>query len=99
MLISDWSSDVCSSDLLDPATGLDAPGALLTERGTILDAGPRLFQDAPPADAVIVECGGDCLAPGLVDMRVQIGEPGHEHKETIRTAGLAAAAGGGTSLA
>lgn len=85
--------------LLDPATGLDAPGALLTEGETIADVGPRLFADAPPADAIVVDCRGECLAPGLVDMRVQIGEPGCEHKETIQTAGLAAAAGGVTSLA
>ncbi|HET8726217.1 MAG TPA: dihydroorotase [Alphaproteobacteria bacterium] len=85
--------------LLDPATGLDTSGALLTEGETIVDFGPRLFADAPPADADIVDCGGECLAPGLVDMRVQIGEPGREHKETIGSAGLAAAAGGVTALA
>ena len=37
-----------------------------------------------------------CLAPGLVDMRVQLREPGDEHKETIETASAAAAAGGVT---
>src|SRR3546814_2205592 len=42
--------------------------------------------------------GGACLAPGLVDMRVQIREPGEEHKETMDSAGRAAAAGGVTSM-
>ena len=42
---------------------------------------------------------GLCLAPGLVDMRVQLGEPGAEHKETIASGVAAAAAGGVTSMA
>lgn len=85
--------------LVDPATGLDAPGALLVENGRIADLGPRLFADGAPADAEIVECGGKALAPGLVDMRASLGEPGHEHKETIASAGRAAAAGGVTAIA
>lgn len=85
--------------LIDPATGLDAPGALLVEDGRIADLGPRLFADGAPGDAEIVECGGKVLAPGMVDMRASLGEPGHEHKETIASAGRAAAAGGVTAIA
>jgi dihydroorotase len=84
--------------LLDPATALDAPGGLLTENETIAAVGPDLFADGVPEDALHVDCGGACLAPGLVDMRSQLGEPGREHKETIRGAGAAAAASGITSL-
>ncbi len=84
--------------LLDPASGLDVPGALFSEHGRIADLGPQLFNDAPPGDAEVVDCGGACLAPGLVDMRAQLGEPGQEHKETIRSAGRAAASAGITSL-
>ncbi|MDH3793375.1 MAG: dihydroorotase [Rhodospirillales bacterium] len=85
--------------LLDPASGLDAPGALLTEGTRIADLGPRLFADGVPEGIEAVDCAGRCLAPGLVDMRVQLREPGEEHKETIQTAGRAAAAGGVTSVA
>lgn len=85
--------------LLDPATGLDAPGALLVEGETILDLGPGLFRDGAPEGVEAVDLGGLCLAPGLVDIRVSVGEPGEEHKETILTAGRAAAAGGVTSVA
>ncbi len=85
--------------LLDPASGLDAPGGLLTDGDRILDLGPGLFAERPPEGAAVVECGGLCLAPGLVDMRARIGEPGEEHKETIASASLAAAAGGVTALA
>ncbi len=86
--------------LLDPASGLDAPGALLTEGRRIVDLGPRLFADnGPPEDAEVVDCGGHCLAPGLVDMHVHLREPGHEHKETLASGSRAAAAGGVTTMA
>jgi dihydroorotase len=83
--------------LVDPASGLDAPGTLLVLDGRIADFGPSL--GSPPDGARIVECGGAVLAPGLVDLRARIGEPGEAHKETIETAGAAAAAGGVTALA
>lgn len=86
---------LANARLLDPATGLDAPGALLVRDGVILDIGAGLSQ---PDDAEVVECGGACLAPGLVDMRASIGEPGHEHRETIASAAEAAVAGGITTL-
>src|SRR5690606_40887927 len=75
----DWSSDVCSSDL---ESGLDAPGALLTEGTRIADLGPRLFHDAPPGDAARIDCRGAVLAPGLIDMAAHCGEPGCEHQES-----------------
>ncbi|MCH8155128.1 MAG: dihydroorotase, partial [Proteobacteria bacterium] len=84
--------------LLDPASGLDAPGALLTEGEAIADFGPNLFPDGVPDGIEVIDCHGCCLAPGLVDMRVQLREPGEEHKETIATASRAAAAGGITSM-
>ncbi len=84
--------------LLDPASGLDAPGALLAEDGRISDLGPGLFTDGVPDGIQKIDCGGACLAPGLVDMRVQLREPGEEHKETMDSAGRAAAAGGVTSM-
>ncbi len=80
--------------LLDPASGLDARGALLTEGETIADFGPRLFNDGVPEGIDAVHGRGACLAAGLVDMRVQLCEPGEEHKETIQTGSAAAAAGG-----
>ena len=85
--------------LVDPASGLDAPGALLTEGRRIADLGPGLFADGAPEGAEVVDCGGHCLAPGLVDMRAHLREPGAEHKETLASAGRAAAAGGVASVA
>ncbi|MCB9958072.1 MAG: dihydroorotase [Rhodospirillaceae bacterium] len=87
--------------LLDPAAGLDAPGGVLVEGKRIAAAGAGLFADPAelPEGAAVVDCQGACLAPGLVDLRARIGEPGEEHKETIETASIAAAAGGVTALA
>ena len=85
--------------LLDPESGLDVVGDLLVEDGVIVDLGPGIFDGAPPEGLEATDCGGHCLAPGLVDMRVQLREPGEEHKETIVTGSAAAAAGGVTSLA
>lgn len=84
--------------LLDPASGLDARGAVLTEGETIADFGPGLFADGVPAGVPVVDCKGQCLAPGLVDMRVQVREPGEEHKGTLASSGRAATAGGVTSM-
>ncbi len=79
--------------LLDPATGVDADGGVLIEEGVIVDAGPHLFTASSGADGRH-DCGGHCLAPGLVDLRVKTGEPGGEHRETLETAARAAVAGG-----
>ena len=81
--------------LLDPASGLDAPGAVLVGDGAILDLGPGL---AAPEGAELVDCAGACLAPGLVDMRAATGEPGAEYRETIASLAEAAVAGGITTL-
>jgi dihydroorotase len=84
--------------LIDPASGLDQPGALFAEGERIVDLGPRLFNDGMPEGVTKVDCGGHCLTPGLVDLRVQLREPGEEHKETLASAGRAAAAGGITTM-
>lgn len=84
--------------LIDPAGKRDEKGALLVEGGRIVDLGPRLFHDGRPADAEVIDCRGRVLAPGLIDMRVFTGEPGSEHRETLESASLAAAAGGVTTI-
>jgi dihydroorotase len=51
-----------------------------------------------PKGATLVDCGGKCLAPGIVDWGVKIGEPGERHRESFGSAGQAAAAGGVTTI-
>jgi dihydroorotase len=81
--------------LLDPASGRDEIGAVLTAEGRIAAIGPSIAR----AVATVVDCNGACLAPGLVDMRVQLREPGAEHMENMVSASRAAAAGGVTTVA
>src|SRR5712692_10243355 len=83
--------------LLDPESGLDAPGDLLLEDDRIAAVGGKLGE-AVGDGAEIVDLHGLCLAPGLVDMRVQLREPGAEHMESIESGGRAAAAGGVTTI-
>ncbi|MFD1252192.1 Dihydroorotase [Devosia equisanguinis] len=83
--------------VVDPASGTDQMGAVLVEDGRISDlalGGPV----GVPDDAEVVNANGLVLAPGLVDMRVFVGEPGKEYRETLASAGAAAVAGGVTSF-
>ena len=84
--------------LLDPATGLDTPGALLSEGEIITDVGINLFSSDVPSGIQVIDCAGHCLCPGLVDMRVQLREPGYEHQGTIISDSESAVAGGITSM-
>lgn len=84
--------------IVDPASNRDETGGILVENGIIQEIGAKVTRANAPEAAEIVDCRGQVLAPGLIDMRVQLREPGEEHKETIATASLAAAAGGVTTM-
>jgi dihydroorotase len=79
--------------LIDPEAQVDAIGTLTIEGGVI-----AALNGGAPAGAEVIDCGGHCLAPGIVDLGVKIGEPGERHRESFRSAGLAAAAGGVTTI-
>ncbi|MFZ4541392.1 MAG: dihydroorotase [Rickettsiales bacterium] len=85
--------------LIDPESGLDVKGGLLTEGSKIADFGEKLFNNGTPEGAEVVDCGGQVLCPGLLDIQVHFREPGQEYKETIETGSMAAAAGGVTTVA
>jgi dihydroorotase len=84
--------------VIDPASGMDADGVVMTLNGRILYAGPESGAPAAPEGAEFVDCQRRAILPGLVDMRVFVGEPGAEHRETLASAGQAAAAGGVTTI-
>ena len=91
------SLSIHNARLLDPATGMDEPGAIFIDKGKIKDIAKG--QSGPHADAKeSLDAGGLCLSPGLIDLRVKTGEPGDEQKETLATASRAAVAGGVTSF-
>lgn len=88
---------LANARLVDPATGRDERGSLLVRDGAIADVAWGAAPAAPEG-ATVIDCAGLVLAPGLVDMRAFTGEPGAEHRETLKSASEAAAAGGVTSL-
>lgn len=85
-----------NAHLIDPAALRAGPGAVLVRDGLIAE----VFWGAAPAPegAETVDCGGDILCPGLIDMQVFVGEPGAAHRETISSVTRAAAAGGVTTI-
>jgi dihydroorotase len=87
-----------NASVVDPSRNLDAKGAVIIADRRIVAAGPEADKAARPAGAEVIDCNGAVVAPGLVDMRVFLGEPGAEHRETFASAGNAAAAGGVTSI-
>ena len=81
--------------LIDPENG--------ERSGTVVIEGGRISQIIPDGNTLpnsmrSIDCGGKCLAPGIVDVGVKVCEPGERHKESFRTAGEAAAAGGVTTM-
>ena len=83
--------------LIDPEAGTVRDGALLVEDGRIARRYDDPAPDAPPGVS-IRDLSGLFLAPGIVDIGVKVSEPGERHKESFRSAGLAAAAGGVTTM-
>ena len=82
--------------LIDPVALTDSMGAILIKDGVI----KAVFDSdaTPPENANVIDCGGHCLAPGIIDIGVKVSEPGERHKESFRSAGRAAAAGGVTTI-
>ncbi|WP_375264666.1 dihydroorotase [Planktotalea sp.] len=91
--------------LIDPETGTDTLGELSVSSGLISsnsaqpgDTEANRFRRETSGDETVVDCMGKCLAPGIIDIGVKVCEPGERHKESYRSAGLAAAAGGVTTM-
>ncbi|MBJ7413445.1 MAG: dihydroorotase [Phenylobacterium sp.] len=84
--------------IVDPASGYDGPGAIIVTEGVIADVVRGGGLGALSTDVEVVDAGGALLIPGLIDLRVKTGEPGAEPKETLKSAAMAAAAGGVTTM-
>jgi dihydroorotase len=95
MMVSKRPLLLKTARLVDPAGGREELGGVLVQDGLIQDVGPHVTETT---DADTIDCGGQVLAPGLIDMRAFIGEPGAAHRETLKSAGEAAAAGGVTTI-
>src|SRR5256886_2585824 len=89
---------VANARIVDPARDLDFPGDLLIADGVIREAKRGIHAAGVPEGTEAIDCRGKVVAPGLVDMRAFIGEPGAGHRETLASASHAAAAGGVTTI-
>jgi dihydroorotase len=92
------STAFINARIVDPTADAEYTGAILISDGKIADFGPNLFASGAPYGIESVDCRGLYVAPGIVDARVHTGEPGEEYKETLESAGIAAAVGGITSM-
>src|SRR6516162_11616942 len=89
---------LANARLIDPSRDFDGPGDVLIADGMVRDAQRGIRAAGVPEGTEVIECRGRVVAPGLVDMRAFIGEPGAEHRETLASASQAAAAGGVTTI-
>ncbi|MDH7515631.1 MAG: dihydroorotase [Bacteroidota bacterium] len=81
--------------VIDPVTGVDGQRDLLIVDGVIDCIREHIGASADET----FDLDGAVIAPGFCDMHVHFREPGEEHKETLATGALAAAAGGFTAVA
>src|SRR5438874_5323020 len=89
---------LANARIVDPSRDLDEPGDVLIADGVIRDARRGIRASGVPEGTETIDCRGRVVAPGLVDMRAFVGEPGAEHRETFASASRAAAAGGVTTI-
>jgi dihydroorotase len=81
--------------MIDPQASAIEHGSILLQDGKIAAHGAEI---AVPEGATVIDGRGKHLAPGIVDIGVKVCEPGERHKESFKSAGQAAAAGGVTTI-
>src|ERR1051325_4341164 len=89
---------LANAQIVDPSRDTDIPGDVLIADGVIREAKRGIHASGVPEGTEVVDCRGRVVAPGLVDMRAFVGEPGAEHRETLASASQAAAVGGVTTI-
>src|SRR3979411_2701271 len=89
---------LANARLIDPSRDLDIVGDVLIADGAISESRRGVGAARVPEGTDIVNCAGKGVAPGLIDMRAFVGEPGASHRETFASASQAAAAGGITTI-
>ncbi len=89
---------LANARIADPSRDLDIVGDVLIADGVIREAKKGIGAAGVPEGTEVIDCRGKLVAPGLVDMRAFIGEPGAGYRETLASASQAAAAGGVTTI-
>ena len=89
---------LANARIVDPSRDFDMVGDLLIADGVIREAKKGIGAAGVPEGTDVIDCRGKLIAPGLIDMRAFVGEPGAGYRETIASASQAAAAGGVTTI-
>jgi len=89
---------LANARVVDPSPDFDGPGDVLIADGAIRDLKRGIGAAGVPEGTDIINCAGKIVAPGLIDMRAFVGEPGASHRETFASASQAAATGGITTI-
>ncbi|KRO61232.1 MAG: dihydroorotase [Pelagibacteraceae bacterium BACL5 MAG-121128-bin54] len=88
-----------NANIIDPHNSLNELGGLIiSEDGKIEAIGKKVNINNLPTREEPIDLNGKYIFPGIVDMRVFVGEPGYEYKENFRTLSNAALSGGVTSV-
>ena len=88
-----------NANIVDPHNSIEEIGGLIiNEEGKIEALGKKVNKNNIPSREKIIDLKEKYIFPGLVDMRVFVGEPGFEYKENFKTLSNAAIAGGVTSV-
>src|SRR2546425_10852767 len=89
---------LANARIVDPSRELEIDGDLLIADGIVREAKRGIGAAGVPENTEVIDCRGQLVAPGLIDMRAFVGEPGAEYRETLASASQAAAAGGVTTI-
>ena len=88
-----------NGNIIDPHNSINEIGGLIIgDKGQIEAVGKKVNTNNIPSREKVIDLKGKYIFPGLVDMRVFVGEPGFEYKENFRTLSNAALSGGVTSV-
>ncbi len=89
---------LANARVIDPSRDFDGTGDVLIADGMVRDLKRGIGAAGVPEGTDIVNCAGKVVAPGLIDIRAFVGEPGASHRETFASASQTAAAGGITTI-
>ena len=88
-----------NANIIDPQNSIEEIGGLIVgENGKIEAVGKKVNTNNIPSREKYIDLKEKYIIPGIVDMRVFVGEPGFEYKENFRTLSEAALSGGVTSV-
>ena len=88
-----------NANIIDPQNSIDELGGMIVnEEGKVEAVGKKVNPNNIPSREKYIDLKGKYIIPGIVDMRVFVGEPGFEYKENFRTLSEAALSGGVTSV-